>query len=237
MARYKKYQKDLSYTYTAGIFSTIEVLEQRPTVVKEVLLRTKTKDSAGVGKILELAARNKIKISYDDAQITKLSGAENHQTLAIFDKYEIPLDQAANHVVLVNPTDMGNLGTIIRTMAGFDVLDLAIIKPGVDHFDPKVIRASMGAIFQMRVASFNSFTEYKEQFHRNYYPLMTSGRDIGILLPLRSPYSLVFGPEGAGLSEDFKNFGIALRLPQSGRIDSLNLAIAVGITLYAAREA
>ena len=56
----------------------------------------------------------------------------------------------ANHVVLVNPGDMGNMGTIIRTMLGFNYSNLAIIKPGVDVFDPRVIRASMGALFNTR---------------------------------------------------------------------------------------
>ena len=43
-------------------------------------------------------------------------------------------------MVLVNPSDMGNMGTIIRTMLGFNYVNLAIIRPGVDVFDPRVIR-------------------------------------------------------------------------------------------------
>ena len=49
---------------------------------------------------------------------------------------------------------MGNLGTIMRTMVGFGMEDLAIIRPGVDAYDPKVIRASMGSIFHLRFAYF-----------------------------------------------------------------------------------
>lgn len=54
----------------------------------------------------------------------------------------------ANHVVLVNPGILGNMGTIIRTMLGFNYTNLAIIRPG-DVFDPRVVRASMGALFNI----------------------------------------------------------------------------------------
>lgn len=56
-----------------------------------------------------------------------------------------------NHVVLVNPSNAGNLGTIIRSCIGFGVEDIAIILPAVDLFDPKTIRASMGAKAKIRI--------------------------------------------------------------------------------------
>ena len=56
---------------------------------------------------------------------------------------------------------MGNLGTILRSCLGFGMKDIAIIKPGVDIFDPKVVRASMGSIFSLNISYFNSFEDYK----------------------------------------------------------------------------
>jgi TrmH family RNA methyltransferase len=45
-------------------------------------------------------------------------------------------------------------------MLGFGYRDLALIEPAADPFHPKVIRASMGASFQVRTQSFRSFTDY-----------------------------------------------------------------------------
>ena len=49
---------------------------------------------------------------------------------------------------------------------------------------------------------------------------------------LASPYSLVFGNEGAGLPNEFEKFGEKIFIPQSDEVDSLNLPIAVSIGLY-----
>jgi tRNA G18 (ribose-2'-O)-methylase SpoU len=45
-------------------------------------------------------------------------------------------------------------------------------------------------------------------------------------------FALVFGNEGAGLSEEFAGMGTAIRIEQTGLIDSLNLAAAVSIAMY-----
>ena len=50
-------------------------------------------------------------------------------------------------------------------------------------------------------------------------------------------FGVVFGPESAGLPEAFHRLGTSLRIPQSQGIDSLNLAISVGVTLYQAAAA
>lgn len=55
----------------------------------------------------------------------------------------LPPGPPARHVVLHNPSDVGNVGTILRSALGFGFRDVAIIRPGVDPFDPRVLRASM----------------------------------------------------------------------------------------------
>lgn len=84
--------------------------------------------------------------------------------------------QEGNHVVLVNPGDMGNMGTIMRTMLGFNYYNLAIIRPGVDVFDPRVLRASMGAMFHLNIEYFDSFEDYLKRFpSHDIYTLMLKG--------------------------------------------------------------
>ena len=128
---------------------------------------------------------------------------------------------------------MGNMGTIIRTMLGFNYVNLAIIRPGVDVFDPRVIRASMGAIFNINFEYFDSFDEYIEKYpQHNIYPLMLKGaKNIHLIEPDQQSHSLVFGNESSGLPDEFLDYGQSIFIPHSEKIDSLNLSMALGITL------
>ena len=121
-------------------------------------------------------------------------------------------------------------------MLGFGLRDIAIIRPAADVFDPHVVRASMGALFSLRVAQFDSFEAYRALFPAHkLYPFMLDG---SVLLAdavrnVQTPYALVFGNEGSGLPPAFAAMGQAVRIPHSGDIDSLNLAVAAAIGAYA----
>jgi TrmH family RNA methyltransferase len=96
-----------------------------------------------------LAALNKIPLIENNEKIFQSQDKDNVMVIAEFEKFETPLDPKKNHVVLVHPSNMGNLGTIMRSCAAFQMGGLAIIRPAADAFDPKTIRSSMGAIFSL----------------------------------------------------------------------------------------
>ena len=171
----KSYQKDFDYTYTLGVFETIEVLESKPDFIHRVYIKSNADRNKGVEKITSLCKKHHIEVIISDQTIKKLSKKDNCFAIAIIKKYEMHLTNQ-NHVVLVNPGDMGNMGTMIRTMLGFGYHDLAIIAPGVDVFDPRVVRSSMGALFHIHVEYFNSFDEYISRYpNRSIYTLMLKG--------------------------------------------------------------
>ena len=68
---------------------------------------------------------------YSDKIFNIVSNKENCYIIGVFKKYESKINPKSNHVVLVNPSNMGNLGTIIRTAIGFGINDIAIISPAV----------------------------------------------------------------------------------------------------------
>jgi TrmH family RNA methyltransferase len=230
----RPYKKGDQETYAIGVFATLELLIHKPDVVIHVFLHSKGEKNEGVGKIKMLCEKHHIEISYDNKLIETLSKSENTYALGLFKKYESRITNQENHVVLVNPSDSGNVGTIIRTAIGFSMKNLVIINPGVDVFDPKVIRASQGALFQMSFSSFNSFGEYAKVFKHNPYPFMLDGKESLEEVHFKTPYALIFGNEGAGLDDWFTNMGTSVRIPQSDSIDSLNIAVSVGLGLYKA---
>lgn len=229
----KTYKKDDWRSYTLGVFPTLELLNHQPQRVRFVILSEKGEQNAGVAKIRQICQDNHIPIESNDRTIEKLSKKDNCYAIGVFDKYSEKLADDTNHVVLVNPGDMGNLGTIVRTMLGFGITDLALVRPAVDIYDPKVIRASMGAIFQMRFRYFDSFADYQAQYPSHYfYPMMLKGATSIHRVVKQEPYSIIMGNESSGLPDDFLTVGTSVLIDQTDRIDSLNLSIALGITLY-----
>lgn len=228
----KAYKKDFDYTYTLGVFETIELLKNRPELVLRVYIKSNSYKNSGIKIIDEMCKKRHVELIESDHTIQKLSKKENCFALAIIKKYQMTL-QEGNHVVLVNPGDMGNMGTIMRTMLGFNYFNLAIIRPGVDIFDPRVLRASMGAVFHLNVEYFDSFDDYLKRFkNHKIYPLMLKGaKNIYQISCDKNYHSLVFGNESSGLPDDYLNYGQSLFIPHSHHIDSLNLSMALGITL------
>lgn len=230
----KSYKKSFEHSYTFGIFPTIELIKSQPDKVIKVLVSSNYK-SEGDTDIFQICKKYNINTEINDKAINRISDKENNFVVGIFSKYECDLNADSSHIVLVNPSNMGNMGTIIRTLVGFGLSDLAIISPGVDIFDPKVIRASMGSLFKINFKYFDNYDLYREKYKKQkVYTFMLDGAIS--LKEVNSnnnePFSLVFGNEATGLDSSFSSAGTSVLIKHTDRIDSLNLTIAAGIALY-----
>ena len=135
----KPYKKDFEHSYSFGVFPTLELLDHQAEHVTTVLVSSKGEKNEGVSKITEICERRHIRLEANDRLVERLSPRENVFAIGVFEKYEQSLTKGRDHVALVNPADMGNLGTIMRTMLGFGVLDLALVRPAADAFDGSVL--------------------------------------------------------------------------------------------------
>jgi RNA methyltransferase, TrmH family len=230
--RLKRYHKDFTYSYANGVYSTIELLNSHPEHTLKVLISSSGERNEGVIKIRKLCKEHGISVETNDKTIERISLNEKHLAVGVFNKYQSLIEPEKNHMVLVNPSDMGNIGAIARTMDGFGVMNLAIIRPAVDSFDPKAIRASMGSIFHLNIEYFDSLRDYQKSFKNNLYLFMTGEKDNIRETRFERPYALVFGNESTGLPDDIQAEGKIVSIPQTKNIDSLNLAVAAGIVLY-----
>ncbi len=231
----KKYRKKDACSYCLGSFPTFELLRARPETAEMVLLHSNAKTE--LRKELELACKGAgIGIVCSDRLVEKLRDKDKCIVIGVFKKYECTLEHNANHVVLVNPGDMGNLGTIIRSCVGFGITNLAIIGPAADIFDPRTVRASMGALFGIKFEYFSCFSQYAKRYggERENYAFMLSGEyRLGTFQhPEGKPYSLIFGNEARGLDASYMSVGKSVVIPHTNFIDSLNLSLAAGIGIY-----
>ena len=137
------------------------------------------------------------------------------------------------HIVLVNPSDAGNIGTIMRSMLGFDFRNLIVIRPCVDVFNPKVVRASMGAMFSLNVIEFDSVEDYlKSNNNKKYFFMLNGKKMLGDFKNKHKKFDLVFGNEASGLPEFLIDVDESIVIKHSKNIDSLNLPISVAIAIY-----
>lgn len=230
----KKYKKEFSHSYTLGPFPTFELLRRRPERARAVYCRGDFRDAE---KLSGLCAEKGVPFYRWDKALERVSQKEICYAAGEFEKYDGKISPDRPHVALVDPSDMGNLGTIERTILGFGLKDLAIIGDrAADLWDPKTVRASMGALFHLEVEWFPDFPAYLKRYGRgrDIFPFMLDG---GTVLtpencPVSSLYTLVFGNEAAGLPPEFQTCGKSLFIHQTDAVDSLNLAVSVAIGTF-----
>ncbi len=225
----KTYSKDLDYSYTEGFFPTFEMIQNKKEQFRFLYVASDAAESDGLKKLKTLVDSKKIIVS--DKAFGIVKSKENSHVIGVFEKYESKLDSSENHLVMVNPSDMGNLGNAMRSLLAFGYHDLALIEPCADRFNPKVIRSSMGAFFKIRIETFSSFEEYLSEYKREYYPFVLDTSNPLSEVSFKKPCSLVFGNEATGLPSSIHNKN-NVRIEQSDEVDSLNLTTSIAIALY-----
>jgi TrmH family RNA methyltransferase len=234
-----RYKTSSPYSYALGATLTFELLNTHPEQIQRVFLRPDIKHGDDLEQIIQKLQQRHIEVIESTKAFNIQNAKDSCLMMAEFQKPSQRLDDDLPHIVLVNPSDAGNLGTIMRTAAAFGYQNLAIILPAVDAFSPKAIRASMGAVFHLKVQIFNDMQEYINQYGANRRQLFAFmlDKDATSLENISTPahnYSLVFGNEASGLPKDFATWtgAMPIFIPQSSQVDSLNLSVAASIAIY-----
>lgn len=135
-------------------------------------------------------------------------------------------------IYLQEVQDPGNLGTILRTLAWFGGFRLLLSPGSVDAFNPKVVRASMGALFHVPLELDVAGSSLAARFPR-LAALDLQGESIRSTV-FRDFDCYLFGNEARGLSSALLEELHVSRfsIPGDGVLESLNLATAVNICAY-----
>ena len=133
-------------------------------------------------------------------------------------------------------SDPGNLGTIMRTAAWFDVRQLILSPSCVDPFNTKAIRASAGAIFGIEVYQSVDPQQIRQFANGTGYSTIAMVPQGGIPpgeWDKGGKNIVLLGQEADGLSEELTEYADRLvSIPGRGSVESLNLSVAAGIILY-----
>ena len=132
-------------------------------------------------------------------------------------------------------SDPGNLGAIIRTAAWFGVDSIFLSSDSVDRFNPKVVRSSAGAIFQIPIFELSDLNEFiNTAAESGFTKIVTTPHGGTSIYEFDFPAKsiILFGSEANGLSDDImSNSDVTISIPSKGSGESLNLAISCGIVL------
>jgi RNA methyltransferase, TrmH family len=179
------------------------------------------------------------------AILEKISRRDNPQTvLGVFDQAYAPLESliptsAPCWVALEQVRDPGNLGTIIRTADAAGCGGVILIGDCVDPYSVEAVRATMGSVFAV---SITKTTAEAFVVWRRSWPGSVVGTRLDATVSHRSaviqkPVLVLMGNEQAGLTDQLAAAcDVNVKIPMRGRADSLNLAIATGVMVYAATD-
>ena len=220
---------DLGWTIRTLIFAKSAI--GNPTVDK-VAART----VAAGGTVLEVSEK----------VLSAITRRDNPQiVVGVFTQRFLPLKSVRPEdsdvwIGLDRVRDPGNLGTIIRTADAVGARGVILIGDTTDPFSLETVRATMGSVFAVPLVktSVDAFLDWRKGFSG-----LLAGTHLKGAVDYRSvrydgkPVLLLMGNEQQGLPDELaKACDKLLRIPQAGRADSLNLAVATGVMLFEIRR-
>lgn len=209
-----------------------------------------SKSGLGNPQLEKAAARTvaagSLVVKTSDKIMAAITHRDNPQTvIGVFEQRwhqveTIAFDTNALFIGLDRVRDPGNLGTIIRTADAVGAAGIVLIGETTAPFSPEAVRAAMGSIFSVPLyrMSEQQFLEWRRRFPGLVVGTHLKGAvDYRTIDYAKGPVLLLMGNEQQGLPESLSGCCDRLaRIPQAGRADSLNLAVATGVMLYEIRR-
>jgi len=204
-----------------------------------------TNDLSNWGKDVIAQYRNVKTIEMSNNLYNELTDKTNPSEMLMTAKvkpYKINDIQNENPFIILfdRPSDYGNLGSIIRSANAFNADGIFIMGHGVDIYEPKVIRASLGSVFFTKIVTLESMdvlAEYiKTQKIKNNMEIIGTDSAGTVSLKdykLKRPVMVIIGNEAKGMSLKLKEIcDKILKIPIEGNINSLNVSCASSIIMW-----
>lgn len=222
----------------------------------EYVVMSNTYAEHGKGKIreaLECAGYTDVTLlTLSDDVFGKITAEKSPQgiitvakTIDFFEKYnkiynnEKFFESKRNLIMLSDLQDPGNLGTVLRCAAAFELDALCVCKGCVDLFSPKTVRGAMGALFKQPIKLAGGAVEEIRELKKSGVKVYAAALDRNAVeldrLELGNNESVCFviGNEGNGLSEEVINeCDGTVFIPMSENTESLNASMASALFMW-----
>jgi TrmH family RNA methyltransferase len=207
-----------------------------PCQLQHVFAHDKLKDHPGIEKLKS----EKVPVYFVSdgilKKITDTSYLSPFVGVANFPK-QISNQKSDLVVVLDGVSDFGNIGTIVRTAAAFGIREFISTEDNQDFFYKKTIDASRGTVFSSHLKRFKSGTEAVQHLKQQGYQIAVTTPYNSVIQSFaqieEKPIAIVLGNETNGVSQEVSDLAdIKIQIPMSGAIESLNVGVAAGISLF-----
>jgi len=171
----------------------------------------------------------------------KISDTKTPQgILAVVKKPKYDIEEITKNkgifIILDCLQDPGNLGNIIRTASAYNCKGIFISKNSVDVFSPKVVRSSMGTIFNVPVVQETNILDLLKilkQKSIKTYALALQTENFLSQTKFENNIAFIIGNESNGISDEvLNNADKILKIEMLSTVQSLNAAIASSIAIY-----
>ena len=178
--------------------------------------------------------------------LNAVSGTQSPQgILAVVRRRYFTLQDVLEHqssppllVVLEDLQDPGNVGTILRTADAAGANGVVCTERTVDFYNAKVVRASMGSVFHLPFYVTENLSETLHRLRDQGIQILAAhldGETLYFQQDLTGPCAILIGNEGAGLTKGTAALSdMLVKIPQPGRAESLNAAVATAVIVYEA---
>lgn len=238
-----KKRRDETRTYLAEGISIVLRAVELGAPIRSIIYSPDLLRSEPAYRVIE-AVRGRIPCYEADAEaFASLSGRDNPVGIAAVIAYadpapeDLPVEPGSVFVALDGIKSPGNLGTILRTADGLGCAGVMLIGETTDQYHPECVKASMGTLFSVPVAKFESNERFAVWCRERRLALVTTScrarDDITRIDAYPRPAVLLLGAEATGLAPEALAAGhLQVRIPMRGAASSLNVAVAAGILLY-----
>ena len=236
----KKYREEYNEFIVEGIKMIQEAIDEG-SEIKHIIIcdDCKTQGSFSSEFLYEIAKYNCVYVT--EKIFSGITDVMNPQgILAIIDKKNKSDDIDYNSnlfLILDDIQDPGNMGTILRTADSINLKQIIVSKGTADCYNPKVVRSTMGAIFRVNVIECEDLKkiikEMKKRKIKVYATDLATNKSIYDADYKKS--AIVIGNEANGVSKEILELADEkIKIPMTGKTESLNAAVATGIILYEA---
>jgi TrmH family RNA methyltransferase len=242
----KKFRDQQNAFMAEGLKLVIDALDLGWTIRTLVFAKSGLGNPAVEKVAARTVAAGGLVLEVNDKVIAAITRRENPQmVVGVFEQRwtalaDVKPDGNDVWVALDRVRDPGNLGTVIRTVDAVGAKGVILVGDTTDPFAVETVRATMGSIFAVPVvrAGEQAFLSWRKGFAG-----LVAGTHLKGSVDYRSvdyrgrPVVLLMGNEQQGLPVELaETCDRLVRIPQSGRADSLNLAVATGVMLYEVRR-
>jgi len=241
----KKSRDDENSFIVEGIKFVNEAIKEKADI-KFILISESAFNKSEINWLLDCINKSEIEtIVCDDNIFNSTADTINAQgVLAVINKGNYSRKEILNKYKFVimcdRIQDPGNLGTIIRTADAFGPAAVILNRGCVDEYNPKVVRASAGAIFRVPFIHADSDAEilhHLKEIDFNIISTVVDSNNSFENIKKAEKICVVIGNEGQGVSQEIiDDSHMSITIKMSGRAESLNASIAAGISIYEIRK-